>query len=149
MPAYALFDNVQVTDPDALNQYKATVLPVVERYAGRYVVMGGQWETLEGDWAPTYPVMIEFPDMAAARAWYHSETTVPSATCAIGRQPLTRYSLGHRSTPRSPNDQAHAPTAATAPGKSTAETIDEGRCPVRARPRTRVNPAPRMSFKCR
>ena len=73
MPAYALFDNVHVTDPDVLNQYKAEVLPVVERFGGRYVVMGGEWETLEGDWSPTYPVMIEFPDMAAARAWYHSD----------------------------------------------------------------------------
>ena len=77
MPTYALFDNVQVTDPDALNQYKAAVLPIVERFGGRYVVMGGEWETLEGGWAPTYPVMIEFPDMAAARAWYHSDDYRP------------------------------------------------------------------------
>jgi uncharacterized protein (DUF1330 family) len=77
MPAYALFDNVHVTDPDALNQYKAAVLPVVDRFGGRYVVVGGEWETLEGDWSPTYPIMIEFPDMAAARAWYHSDDYRP------------------------------------------------------------------------
>jgi uncharacterized protein (DUF1330 family) len=77
MPSYALFDNVHVTDPDALNQYKTAVLPVVERFGGRYIVVGGEWETLEGDWSPISPVMIEFPDMAAARAWYHSDDYRP------------------------------------------------------------------------
>jgi uncharacterized protein (DUF1330 family) len=77
MPAFALFDNLQVDDPEALAEYAARVTPIVERFGGRYVVRGGEWETLEGQWSPRFPVMIEFPDLAAARAWYHSDAYRP------------------------------------------------------------------------
>jgi uncharacterized protein (DUF1330 family) len=35
--------------------------------------MGGATEQLEGDWKPVFPVMIEFPDVGQARAWYFSD----------------------------------------------------------------------------
>lgn len=73
MSAYAFFDNVNVVDPDGLAQYKAQVGEVVQRFGGRYTSLGGNVEELEGDWRPTYPVLIEFPDLDSARRWYHSE----------------------------------------------------------------------------
>ena len=42
------------------------------RFGGRYVVLGGNAQPVEGDWAPAYLVMIEFPDLARAKAWYES-----------------------------------------------------------------------------
>jgi uncharacterized protein (DUF1330 family) len=72
MPAYCLFDNLKITDPAKLERYKAAVAPVVAQYEGRYVVLGGQVERVEGEWAPAFPVLIEFPDLAKARQWYHS-----------------------------------------------------------------------------
>lgn len=73
MSAYCLFDNVEVIDPAKLEEYKARVGPVVERFGGRYVVLGGQVDLVEGDWRPSFPVMIEFPDLAQAHRWYASE----------------------------------------------------------------------------
>ncbi len=73
MSAYCLFDNLKVTDPAALEVYKKHVGPIVAKFSGRYVVLGGQCEIVEGDWKPTYPVMIEFPRLEDARNWYQSE----------------------------------------------------------------------------
>jgi uncharacterized protein (DUF1330 family) len=73
MAAYCLFDKVEVHDPAKLGQYAAAVLPIVERYGGRYVLMGGKCDVVEGQWRPTYPVMIEFPSLEQAYAWYNSE----------------------------------------------------------------------------
>lgn len=72
MAAYAFFDNVQVLDAERLGAYKERVASVVERFGGRYVVLGGEIQRVEGDWQPTFPVMIEFPDLDAARRWYDS-----------------------------------------------------------------------------
>lgn len=77
MPAYALFDNVRVVDPDGLEEYRTRVKPLVERHGGRYVVVGGDMEIVEGDPGLTFPVLIEFPDLDAARAWYESEEYRP------------------------------------------------------------------------
>lgn len=73
MPAYCLLDNLEITDPEKLAQYKLKVAAVVRAYAGRYVVLGGKAELVEGSWKPTFPVMIEFPSFEQAQRWYHSE----------------------------------------------------------------------------
>ena len=46
---------------------------LVEKYTGRYAVLGDAMEKLEGDWKPNFPVMIEFPSAAQARARYFSD----------------------------------------------------------------------------
>lgn len=73
MAAYCLFDNLEVFDGEKLAAYKAKVLPLVERYGGRYVVLGGDVDVMEGQWRPTFPVMIEFPTLDRAREWYASD----------------------------------------------------------------------------
>ena len=77
MAAYALFDNLTVIDPDGLAEYRSKVKPTVERYGGRYVVVGGECQTVEGNHHLSFPVLIEFPDLNAARAWYHSQEYRP------------------------------------------------------------------------
>lgn len=73
MSAYCLFDNIAVSNPAKLEEYKNKVLPVVEKYGGKYVLLGGNTEVVEGQWKPVYPVMIEFPDVELAKKWYYSE----------------------------------------------------------------------------
>ena len=73
MAAYCLFDNLEVLDLAALEEYKRRVAPLVEAHGGRYIVLGGTVDVVEGTWSPTFPVMIEFPSLDAARGWYHSD----------------------------------------------------------------------------
>jgi len=63
--------NVDVSDIDAYNQYRAFVGPFLEARGARFVVRGGQSEVVEG---AVYPrvVVVEFPSYAAAVAAYHS-----------------------------------------------------------------------------
>lgn len=72
MSAYVIFENLEVTDPVQLDEYKHLVPATVARHGGRYVVRGGALAVLEGFWAPIFPVMIEFPSVEAARRWYDS-----------------------------------------------------------------------------
>jgi len=73
MPAYFLFDLREVRDAARMEEYRARVAPVVEKFGGRYVVVGGPFEVVEGSSSPVFPVMIQFPDMDQARRWYDSE----------------------------------------------------------------------------
>ncbi|WP_331768081.1 DUF1330 domain-containing protein [Embleya sp. NBC_00896] len=70
MTAFALFDNVEVTDPAKLAEYSARVREMVEKHGGRYLAVGGQADTVEGEPVLTYPVLIEFPDLETAHRWY-------------------------------------------------------------------------------
>jgi uncharacterized protein (DUF1330 family) len=72
MSAYCLFENLEISDLALLETYKTRVAPLVQRHGGRYVVLGGNARRVEGDWTPPYLVMIEFPDLAHATAWYES-----------------------------------------------------------------------------
>ncbi|HCM75652.1 MAG TPA: DUF1330 domain-containing protein [Cytophagales bacterium] len=73
MKGYCLFDNVEVHDLAKLEMYKEKVAPLVAKYEGTYAVLGGRFRVVEGTWAPTYLVMIEFPSYEKAEAWYFSE----------------------------------------------------------------------------
>lgn len=89
MPAYLIAD-VEVKDPDVYAEYRRQVLPLVQKHGGRFIVRGGAHETLEGPWRPARVVIIEFPDMAALKAWYGS----PEYTRLIElRQGASRGSL--------------------------------------------------------
>jgi uncharacterized protein (DUF1330 family) len=41
-------------------------------YGGRYLTRGGETNVLEGDWTPERFVILEFPTMEQARAWWSS-----------------------------------------------------------------------------
>lgn len=60
-----------------MEAYVKQVKAVTESFGGRYVVSGGDIELKEGDWAPTWPVLITFPSMEAANEWYASEAYRP------------------------------------------------------------------------
>ena len=71
MPAYLISD-VTVKDADAFQAYRSRAAASIERHGGRYLVRGGAIDTLEGSWAPTTIIVVEFPDLERARAWYGS-----------------------------------------------------------------------------
>jgi uncharacterized protein (DUF1330 family) len=71
MPAYLISD-VTVRDAEAFQVYRKRAAASIEHYGGRYLVRGGAIETLEGDWHPRTLIVVEFPDIDRARAWYRS-----------------------------------------------------------------------------
>ncbi|MBX2968461.1 MAG: DUF1330 domain-containing protein [Cyclobacteriaceae bacterium] len=73
MKGYCLFDNVLVHDLEKLEQYKKLATPLVARYDGKYIILGGQFTVVEGSVRPTFLVMIEFPSYEKANQWYYSE----------------------------------------------------------------------------
>ena len=62
---------ISVHDADAYEAYRVKATATTEQYGGRYLVRGGETELREGSW-PGRTVVIEFPDLATARAWYKS-----------------------------------------------------------------------------
>jgi uncharacterized protein (DUF1330 family) len=68
MPAY-LIAEMEVSDPDTYARYRAQVPEVIAAHGGRFLVRGGVSEAKEGT-PPSRVVVIEFPDMAAARRFY-------------------------------------------------------------------------------
>jgi uncharacterized protein (DUF1330 family) len=77
MPAYVIAAVTDAWDQDKLVQYREGNTDVVAAHGGRFVARGGEQELLEGGWDPKRLVIIEFPDMEAARAWYHSDAYAP------------------------------------------------------------------------
>lgn len=69
--AYVVAD-IDVEDPTAYERYKELSSAAVDAYGGRWLVRGGEVHGLEGEWAPSRLVVLEFDDEAAARRWYDS-----------------------------------------------------------------------------
>jgi uncharacterized protein (DUF1330 family) len=76
-PAYVVVQ-IAIEDPVAYEQYKALAPPSIAAYGGRYVVRGGASEVLEGSWQPSRLVLLEFPSVASARAWWDSPEYAPA-----------------------------------------------------------------------
>ena len=72
MPAYFIVD-VNVQDSAGFEEYRKRVPATVEKYGGKFLVRGGKFEKLEGDWQPTRVVLTEFPSLEQAKRWYDSE----------------------------------------------------------------------------
>jgi uncharacterized protein (DUF1330 family) len=71
MSAYVIVD-VDVHDPELYREYTTLVPATLEPFGGRFIVRGGEHETLEGDWRPRRLVVLEFPSSDHARRWYTS-----------------------------------------------------------------------------
>ncbi|MFT4256936.1 MAG: DUF1330 domain-containing protein [Pseudoxanthomonas sp.] len=71
MPAYLII-TATLTDPSKFAAYARQVPALVQRHGGRYRVMGGVQETLEGEADGTRIVVSEWPDRTAAQAFWHS-----------------------------------------------------------------------------
>ncbi len=77
MKTYIIVD-VKVTDPTRYEDYKKLTPASLLPYDGKFLVRGGQAETLEGSWKPGRVVVLEFPSAQKARAWWSSEGYAPA-----------------------------------------------------------------------
>lgn len=71
MSAYVVVD-IEVHDRERYETYKRMAPPSIALYGGRYLTRGGETNVLEGDWTPKRFVILEFPTMERARAWWGS-----------------------------------------------------------------------------
>jgi uncharacterized protein (DUF1330 family) len=71
MPGYVIA-RVSVNDPDTYDRYRREVGATVAAFGGRFLVRGGAISVKEGSWPSPRVVVLEFPAVAAAHAWYAS-----------------------------------------------------------------------------
>jgi uncharacterized protein (DUF1330 family) len=77
VPAYVILQ-IAIQDAVAYERYKALAPASISAYGGRYLVRGGGTEPLEGSWQPSRLVLLEFPDVNAARRWWSSSEYAPA-----------------------------------------------------------------------
>ncbi len=71
MPAYLVVET-DIHDPEQYELYKQATPAAVAAYGGRFIARGGDLAVLEGDWQPKRLVLLEFPDLEAAKRFYAS-----------------------------------------------------------------------------
>ena len=71
MAAYVLL-NIDVINPEQYAEYVKVAGATVEQYGGRYLVRGGKAGKLEGSLEPKRLVVLEFPSLERANAWWES-----------------------------------------------------------------------------
>ena len=67
-----LISDVSVRDADAFQTYRTRAAASISQHGGKYLARGGTIETLEGTWEPNNVIVVEFPSVERARAWYRS-----------------------------------------------------------------------------
>lgn len=71
MPPYYLIADVRIDDPQTYKKYMERAKPLAEKYGGEYLVRGGEFKVLEGDYfQPRRMVLIRFPDKKSCDDFY-------------------------------------------------------------------------------
>jgi uncharacterized protein (DUF1330 family) len=63
---------LEITNSDAMEPYRAVVGATITQYGGRFLVRAGATELIEGGPEPKRIVILEFADTAAFKRWYNS-----------------------------------------------------------------------------
>ena len=77
MPAYVIAYTGEFTDEAALQEYRRRNTGAVTNHGGQFLARGGAIDVLEGPWPWERCVIMEFPDVEAARAWHGSDDYAP------------------------------------------------------------------------
>jgi uncharacterized protein (DUF1330 family) len=73
MPVAYIIVDMKITDPEQYKQYMAAAPAAVAAAGGEYLVRGGKFEALEGQWTPARVAMLRFPSYDIAKAFYDGE----------------------------------------------------------------------------
>lgn len=68
-----IIGEIEITDPSVYETYRPLAAASIARHGGRYIVRGGTATLLEGEGDPKRMVVLEFPSLEAARAFYESD----------------------------------------------------------------------------
>ena len=72
MPVY-MMAQLNIHDRDRYGEYESGFLEIFAKYQGKALAVDESPEVLEGNWPHTRTVLLEFPDAAAAHAWFDSD----------------------------------------------------------------------------
>ena len=72
MSSAYILANVDVTDPTQYEQYKKLSSHAMQVHGAEVCVRGGAVQVLEGDWSPKRAVLLKFPSVDQAKAFYDS-----------------------------------------------------------------------------
>jgi uncharacterized protein (DUF1330 family) len=75
MVTYVITD-IDWRDAEKAKEYREKFGPALEKYGGR-TLCAAPPVVWEGDWKPSRVVVLEFPDMDAAKKWYASPEYSP------------------------------------------------------------------------
>lgn len=70
---YYFIANIKISDFTEYQKYLENSGEVFKKYNGKYLVVDGSPEILEGAWDYTRVVLIQFDSKEDFDAWYHSE----------------------------------------------------------------------------
>src|SRR4051794_39285606 len=70
-PAYYVAE-FELKDPEGIKPYSANVAATFEPFGGHFIARGGRIAALEGAAPGSRTVIIKFPSMEQAQAWYNS-----------------------------------------------------------------------------
>ena len=68
---YLLFSS-EFPDPEAIKPYGRAVVPLAAKFGGRFIALADRPEPMEGNPDTRRVVLLEFPSLAAARAFWNS-----------------------------------------------------------------------------
>ena len=71
-PAYIIIDML-ITDMAQYQHYMAAARAAVAAAGGEYLVRGGRFEALEGQWQPNRIAMVRFPSYEIAKDFYDAQ----------------------------------------------------------------------------
>jgi uncharacterized protein (DUF1330 family) len=76
MTALVLID-LTVRDLPAMTRYEGAAIDLAARFGGRPLVKDLQPQIVEGQWSPTWLVVLEFPNRQAVRDFYDAPEYQP------------------------------------------------------------------------
>lgn len=72
MSGYIIIE-LTIFDKEEIKKYKELAPETIKDFEGEIIVRGGEKILLEGDWDPQRLVILKFPSVEKAKAWYNSE----------------------------------------------------------------------------
>jgi uncharacterized protein (DUF1330 family) len=72
LPSAYIIANVEVTNAAQYEEYKRLSTIAMKVHGAEVCVRGGMTEVLEGDWTPNRVVLLKFPSVEKAKAFYGS-----------------------------------------------------------------------------
>jgi uncharacterized protein (DUF1330 family) len=67
--AYVIID-IDIHDAAGFQKYRDDVPAIIAKHGGEYLVRGGEFEVIEGDWKPRRVALLRFPSRHAIRTFF-------------------------------------------------------------------------------